>query len=299
MVNEIVRPSRKAWFSEIGYAIFFICIALFFFLAGKSGAVLGGISLLLAALLFVLGSRRLNKYFFLFTTDSLSGYVNQSFDFSRDKIQAIWFTGTKDLRILHIIENDVIHDIRCNTFDYSQLDMTLRKYYPPEVYSEYAYLHLPLIREWFEEEKKKLENINHVLTVKIRGMYIIPSMVVLIFSVLSILIFSAIKSSLNLGWVIPFIFIFIFGLISLFLPLDDLLVTNDSIRIKHFFKESEIPWNQLTKMSRTDLGYRVVFHGKTTRISMPLSDNWYGKDKQLISEIIEFKCRELQIPIEE
>lgn len=299
MENEIVRVSRKSWLSGIGPALYLICLAIFFFIMGGYITIIGIISLMMALYLVISSVRKFRKYFILFTEDSLSGFVDKAFQFSKNNIQAIWFTGSNDFKILHIFENNICHDIRCNIFDYSQLDKTLRKYYSPDIYSEYAYLQIPLIREWFDGEKEKIKNLDRVLTVKIRGMYIIPSMLIITFCVLSIIILSAVKSIIYFGWIIPFVLLLLFGLVLLFIPLDNLIVTKDSIRLRHFFKETDLDWNVLTKISKTELGYRIVFHGIATKFSIPSSDNWFGKDKQLISEIIEVKCRDLQIPIEE
>jgi hypothetical protein len=299
MGNEIVRASRKTWFSGSGSALYFMCLAIFFLLMGGYISVIGIISLMMALFLVISSVRKIRKYFISFTADSLSGFVDHAFQFSRNDIQAIWFTGTNYFRSLYIIENNIGHEIRCNMFDFSQLDKTLRKYYSPDIYSEYAYLQIPLIREWFDGEKRKIKKIDRVLTVKIRGMYFIPSMLIITFCVLTIIMMSAVKSIINFGWIIPFVLLLIFGLVLLIIPLDTLFVTNDSIRLRHFFKETELRWNALTKISKTEIGYRVVFHGITTKISIPFSDNWFGKDKQLISEIIEVNCKDLKIPIEE
>ncbi len=299
MDDEIIRTSRKTWASGIGGALYFLCFAVFFLWFGKKGAIVGGISLLAAFFLLFVSIKKFRKYFIMFDADSLSGYIDQAFHFSRNDIQAIWFTGTEDFKILHIIENNTGHDIRCNIFNYSQLDNSLRKHFTPNIYSEYSYLQVPLIQEWFNEEKRKFERIDQVLKVKIRGMYIIPSLIVITFSVLSILILSAFKSIVPFGWVIPFGLLLIFGLILLFVPMDELIVTNDSIRYLHFFKETELFWNTLTKLSYPGIGYRAVFHGKTTKITLPTIDNWFGKDKQLITEIIDIKCKDLNIPVDE
>jgi hypothetical protein len=189
--------------------------------------------------------------------------------------------------------------LRVTFFYYSLLDKTIRKYFSPGIYSEYAYLQVPLIQEWFTAEKKKFESIDHVLTVKIRGMYIIPSLIVITFGILAILILIAFRSIISVGWAIPFGLLIIFGFVLLFVPLDKLMVTNDSIRYLHFFTQTELLWNIVTKLSKPESGYRVVLHGKTTNIVLPLSDNWFGKDKQLISEMIDIKCKDLNIPVEE
>jgi hypothetical protein len=299
MENEIVRTSKKTWASGIGAILYLVFIAVYFFWIGKSGVVAGSISLLLALFLILESVKKIHKYYILFTADSLSGYIDHSFVFSRNDIQAIWFTGTKDSKILHIIENNTGHDIRCNIFNYSQLDKTLRKYFPHDIYSEYAYLQVPLIQEWLNDEKKRIESIGHELIVKIRGMYIIPSLIVITFSILIILVLSASKSIISFEWAIPFGLLLLFGLTLLLGPVDRLLVTNDFIKYRHFFNEKVLFWNELTKLSMSGFGYRVVFHGKTTKITLPLSDNWVGKDKQLITELIDIKCKELNIPVDE
>jgi hypothetical protein len=116
MENDIVRTSRKTWSSGIGSALYFIFFAVFFFGIGKNGAIVGGISLLMAFFILFESIKKYRKYFLLFSTDSLSGYTDQAFNYSLNDIQAIWFTGTKGFEILHIIENNTGHDITCNIF---------------------------------------------------------------------------------------------------------------------------------------------------------------------------------------